>query len=92
MSDLVERLRESYEKDCFLMEVADEIERLQETNKILGQWVEDYQARIAELEKSLQEVLDDYEAYQPKGPPEEWINRPLHDPEILARARAALKE
>jgi superfamily I DNA/RNA helicase len=29
MSDLVERLRESYSTDVFLMEVADEIERLE---------------------------------------------------------------
>ena len=50
MSDLVERLRESYSTDVFLMEVADEIERLHAERLAFATESEERQAEIERLE------------------------------------------
>ena len=51
MTDLIERLRESAKG--WEVEAADHIEQLEGTNEVLGQWVEDKDKRIEELEKEL---------------------------------------
>lgn len=75
-----------------LRECIAEIERLNKQIASMNHAAHAYDGEVERLRAALEEVLGDYEAYESRGDCSGIYDVPVHDVEIVKRAREALKD